>query len=309
MLNFIENEFGELEYTSTLGCTVEISPKAPRPGIVIESLNSQKELENIFDSVSKYHFRWFRLTFSLDDLKINFSDIPSVLNFDSIEMSFLEKNISLNLLPESKKLPLFNKIKEFILVSQYSIEFDQYLALTNLKRLVVQYHKKSSSWLEHEGIIDLTIHKYKADDLTTLSKMKSLKRLKLVQGSVKSLNGIENLKNLETLHIHSVRNLTDLTSLLKSTSIENLVLEAYSKVIDLGFLSEMKQLKLVRLKEAKSIHFLNELPNILFAGIEKVQDKDNSPQNNIHEKMESSGLSDEQYSKAFGRIVDVFGDD
>ncbi len=287
-IELIEEPDGTLksgDFTSGLMIT-RPSTSTTACGIAIGSIDDLKDGFALFE---KYGCKSIGITCWQPDTHICFKELPypyidevRILMFD-----FYQKNCSLNLLTKSNKAP--KSLVELELLSEKSIKFNQHHLLDKLKILKVQHQKRSESWMEHEGIIDLTILKYRYDNLLPLSKMKSLKRLKIVQGSIKSLEGIEKLKNLETLHIYDTRRLTSLDSLLKSSSIKNLIIEAYSKITDWDFLSEMKQLRQLNLTTASSLKFASKLPNLIFLRSRKVLDKDRSLELIINERTDHPG--------------------
>lgn len=239
-------------------------------------IKSSEKLPEAFRVCEKYGSKYVRISCYLPNTDICFENLPYINDVKILNVGLHGKSSSLNLLSSSGVSP--EKLVQFELRATYSFEFNQFKLLKKLKVLDVSYFKKTASWLEHEGIVDLTISKFKEKDLTSLAKMKSLKRLKIVQGSLKSLDGIENLENLETLHVHSLRNLTSLDALLKSPSIKNLIFESYTKTTDWGFLSEMKQLRQLNLTEATSVEFTKDLPNLIFCYCHKLHDKNREPE-------------------------------
>ena len=292
MIKLIKNEFGDLVTPDTSDLHIKVSADAPRPGIRVENILNQNQVEEVSPLFQKYNFLIFWLMVNQNDICLDFRNLPDINKLRYIDFTFLGKNCGFNLLKDPQVT--LDGLKEFKLISHYSIDFNQYINLKNLKILTVQHHKNSSGWMDHDGIIDLIIHKFKETDLTSLSKMTSLKRLKIVQGSLKSLKGIENLKNLETLRIYGLRNLTDLSALLQSSSIQNLIFESYTKNTNWDFLSQMKQLKFISLNEANSIEFFNDLPNLVAGGAIKIHDKNREPEDRLYRRYEDTNIPDKQ---------------
>lgn len=290
-----EHGLNWLESPDTVDYQLHIDLDCPAsPAFAIDLVETQQELEQAFVFAEKYQCKRFYFVSHpcAENTTYCFKELPYIQTFKSLDFDFFGKKITLNVLPEG--CDEIKHVTYLRLTSSHPVRFNQYLNFTQLKKLFVTYHKSSSGWLSHEGLVDLTIRKYKADDLTGLSNLKSLKRLSLLQGSVKSLNGIEHLKHLETLEIYSVRNLTDLTALLNAPHIENLIIKAYSKVTDWNFLSGMKQLKFLYLEKADSIEFFNALPNLVVAGVNKIEDNNRAPEERIFEQYEESDLPDKQ---------------
>lgn len=265
---------------------------------------SSDRLVEAFKICEKYGAKSIGISCYLPDMDLCSDNFPYINNVKMLMVDFSGKKHSLNLLSNSGLPP--EKLVQLELRSLHGLEFDQFNLLEKLKVLDVSCFKKSASWLEHEGIIDLTISKFKEKDLSSLVKMKSLKRLKIVQGSLQSLDGIENLKNLETLHIHSLRSLTSLEALLKSPSLKNLIFESYTKTTDWSFLSEMKQLRQLNLTEAISIEFTKDLPNLIFCYSRKVHDKNREPESVIWDRYRKLNLEDGQPLPGFTPLIDPF---
>lgn len=266
-------------------------------------INSSEKLAEAFKIFEKYGSKSARITCLFLNTDLCFENLPYINDIKILDVLLHGKNSSLNLLSSSEQPP--EQLVKFCLRSTYAPDFDQFKLLKNLKILDVSYFKKSASWLEHEGIIDLTISKFKEKNLTSLAKMKSLKKLKIVQGSLKSLDGIENLKNLETLHVHSLRSLTSLDALLKLTSIQNLIFESYTKITDWAFLSEMKQLRQLNLTEATSVEFTKDLPNLIFCRCRKIHDKNREPELVIAERYKKI-RKEGQSLPGFTPLIDPF---
>ena len=252
------------------------------------NIGSMNDLKDGFELFKKYGCKSIGLTCWLPDTNICFKELPYIEKVRVLRLEFNEKNSSLNLLSQSNTAP--KCLIELKLLSEKTIKFNQYHLLNKLKILNVSHQKGSESWMEHEGIIDLTILKYNHDNLSPLSKMKSLKRLKITQGSLNSLKGIENLKNLETLHIYDLKKLISLDSLLKSSSIKNLIFESYTKTFDWDFLSKMKQLRQLNLTTSSSLKFTSKLPNLIFLHSKKVLDNDRNPELIVEQRADQLNL-------------------
>lgn len=277
---------------------------APTPGFVMDEVQNEQDFQTNLHLAEQYHCQWLKLGAWGDDLSFSFKAFPYVNQLRALIFDFSGKRNALTLLPNDRTH--LEAVKELEITANHAFDFSEYSALTQLKKLTVSHHKTSSGWLEHDGVVDLTIHKYKADDLTALSKMQSVKRLTLVQSSIKSLRGIEQLSHLETLHIQSARNLTDLTPLLKSPCIENLIFDAYTKVIDWDFLADIKQLKQLNVKEAQSIQFTQDLPNLIFLNADKIHDKNRMPEKVIHERYEALNLPEGTPLPGFAQLINAF---
>ena len=167
MIKLIKNEFGDLVTPDTSDLHINVSADAPRPGIRVENILNQNQVEEVSPLFQKYNFLIFWLMVNQNDICLDFRNLPDINKLRYIDFTFLGKNCGFNLLKDPQVT--LDGLKEFKLISHYSIDFNQYINLKNLKILTVQHHKNSSGWMDHDGIIDLIIHKFKETDLTSLS--------------------------------------------------------------------------------------------------------------------------------------------
>lgn len=267
----------------------------PNAGARLE-VSNQNQLNEGFKFAEEYNALYLRLIVYKDDVSLSFENLGYIKKLNTIYFNFYGKNNKLKLLPNTcLKL---NSLLEMEFIAEYPVLFNQFYAISNLKKLTISYHKKSIGWIELENLFDLKVHKFQENDLTSLKKMKYLKRLNLEKGSLKSLNGIENLINLETLIINDLRYLTGLKALEKASSLENIIFRPYKKVEDWEFLLNLPKLKLIALDKAESISFFDKMPNLIFGSVANVIDGNFQPQYRIEEKYQNTGIPNSQYSKA-----------
>jgi len=228
-------------------------------------------------------------------------DLTTLKYFDEIKSVIIcsAKGCRLSIVNTKGIAP--KNLVELITDKTEKLLFNQYTHLKNLKKLQVVYDKNNNNWLEHKGIIDLTVYKLSTEDLSCFSKLTSLKRLKIVRSKLTSLDGIENIKNLETIHIYGAPKLTDLTSLIKSKSIKNIVFESYKKITDWSFLASMTQLRQINLDITNSFDFALKLPNLVFINAHEVVDKDCKIQEIVANRKKHKGVL-----PAFEKLVEVF---
>ena len=93
--------------------------------------------------------------------------------------------------------------------------------------------------------------------------------------SVKDTAGSENLSALKILIFAGCKNLEDLSNLMKSTSIQHLVVSECPRMKDWSFLAEMPQLKSLRITNSIDLNFVKKLGKLEFFHIEKI--KKNEP--------------------------------
>jgi hypothetical protein len=208
-------------------------------------------------------------------------DTPeNIVDMTKIDDSALIKDLAINfgdkeckLFYSNKTNKLFKQLKNFEFRGIFPRNFPSFKLMSTLDKLTVEYTLEHCDWTEHEGIIDLIVHHYKANDLRPLAKMKSLRRLCLVQSSLKTLDGIEDIPNLETVYVVQAKNLTDLSALLKAKKVRNVLFESYSKVTNWDFLVGMPQLEHLNLHEVDNIEFISRLPNLVFFYAQKLGGK------------------------------------
>jgi hypothetical protein len=168
-----------------------------------------------------------------------------------------------------------------------------------LKRLEVDHTGNHPDWMDHAGIVDLDVTRLNAINLYCLSGMTSLERLRINGSIIESLNGIELLPNLESLLLDGVKKLSSFDALFKCKKLKHLSFGQYRKDMDWQFLEALKDLQSLRLHEAKSLHFINQMPSLEQAVCEKLSNKDRSPIS-AHPKIQWRESADEQSRNATG---------
>lgn len=221
--------------------------------------------------ISKYQCTKVLIVANTPGNNVDLRKIQGPTNIKNLSLHLNWKDCELYFSTETNAI--FQKLVEFEFNGVFPKQFPSFKAMSSLKKLTVDFSAEHFDWSEHEGVIDLVVHQYKAENLRPLKKMTSLKRLCLAQSSLKTLDGIEDIPNLETVIVAGARNLTDLSALVKSHSLRNILFESYSKVKNWDFLVNMPQLKYLSLQEADSAEFISHLPNLVFFYCKKVGGK------------------------------------
>lgn len=241
-----------------------------------------KEQGLAFDVQELSKFQEFFEKYNCTTLSLSSAINSSMIDVDVIRKSSQIKKLTINVINsfEIKFFPgkdYFTGLRELQFLGKQIKSFPDLHHAKNLSKLTlpggISFIKNI---IEPQGIRDLHIMHYEDKDLSSLSDFNNLERLRLDDhGEMVNLNGLEKLTKLKTLHIACPKKLSNVNAIMQSSSIENLLIEVFTKIKDWDFLGANSNFRCISLDTANSIDFMKELKNIEYFFCKKVLDRGN----------------------------------
>ena len=151
----------------------------------------------------------------------------------------------------------------------------------------ISISENHSNWKEIfnlQNLEELTIHEGTKEQLHSISKLRNLKRLRVTHLRPKQIESIGELENLEELVLEYVSGFSDLSPLIKLGKLKSCHFENLRKVTDFSPLSQVKNLKYLRIdgtldwkQPIDNFGFLKDLKNLEVFSLGQVICKSNFP--------------------------------
>jgi len=182
----------------------------------------------------------------------NYSKLPSVKRIEVVI-----ENIA------SDELMKFENIEHLYLSSALKQEFNLSI-FKKLEYLNIEFNENIKNLGDLNSLKRLVVRKFNGN-LNEISKLKNLEELEIIQGNTNSIEFIKELKNLKVLKLSYLKKLSDIMPISelklnelefdnckkinyeqvfsKCTSLQKLVISKSSKLQNIKFLEELKNLK------------------------------------------------------------------
>lgn len=257
---------------------------------------------NIFhehvELINKYHCDTINLVGGNNEEKFRFlyDRIPKKDKICNI--SILDQGV--NSIDEKWDLSDLSNFINLKSLSIYSLNYLRRIDLSplviNLERLICEYKERNFELGVLNNLRVLKTFNLNEKDCSCLSTLNSLRSIAILNTTIKSLEGLEANHNLKMLYIDKARNLSNFSSILNINSIEHLWFGTGIKNVDWNFLEAMPQLKSLHIEKTKDVSFINNLPNLEFFTVGKIEDKNTNP------IIEHKGI-EKGYDKPFPFII------
>lgn len=159
--------------------------------------------------------------FSNDDYNLDDFEILNNIPINDINISLVEDEIAIDMINK------LNNARHLGITEYGPIDFSNF---KRLESLGYEWFAKTKGFETLVNLKQLSLSKYKSNDLSVMQNYPNLEGLNLFYGKINNLSGIENLEKLNDLMLYNLRDLEDLSTFKGNPNVEILDITSCKKL-------------------------------------------------------------------------------